>query len=298
MDKLTTPYEALGVTCAVFLLGEPLYDEVFKNIWEFLDIQYTRAMICTVFCLAIYCLVIGYRASHKYIDKTYWLICYSISIVYVYYKFFFKYDSDDYSLINVVWKFDSFAIFFMALFVGFVVGKKSQNIKNIESNAKENEGIVPVYLDEPIYDENNDLLHYTELARSLSCSLRQKSFPNSYSIGINSPWGTGKSSFFNLMKLNLKKVPDVIVVDFNARSSANVNCIQMDFLSTLATALSPFHTGMKSFMKDYMEDLRVLADGTSWGKFLGLIHIKDATDSRARLQKGIEKTKKKTCWRN
>lgn len=293
MNKLTTPYEAFGVTCAVFLLGEPLYDKVFKNIWEFLAIQYTRAMICTVICLAIYCLVIGYRASQKYIDKTYWLICYSIFIVYVYYKFFFEYDSDDYSLINVVWKLDSFAIFFMALFVGFVVGKISQCSKNIESSAEENEGIVPIYLDEPINCENNDLLHYTELARSLSCSIRQKSFPYSYSIGINSPWGTGKSSFLNLLKLNLKKVSDVIVVDFNARSSANVNCIQMDFLSTLATALSPFHTGMKSVMKDYMEDLSVLADGTSWGKFLGLIHIKDATDSRARIQEGIEKIKKK-----
>lgn len=292
-DKLTTPYEALVVTCAVFFLGELLYDKVFKNIWEFLSIRYSLATICTVICLAIYCLVIGYKASQKYIDNTHRLICYSIFIVYVYYKFFFKYDSDDYYLINIVWKLDSFAIFFIALFVGFVVGKISQRSKNIESNAEENEGIVPIFLDEPIGCENNDLLHYTELARSLSCSIRQKSFPNSYSIGINSPWGTGKSSFFNLLKLNLKKVPDVIVVDFNARSSANVNCIQMDFLSTLATALSPFHTGMKSFMKDYMEDLSVLADGTSWGKLLGLIHIKDATDSRARLQKGIEKTKKK-----
>lgn len=292
-DKLTTPYEALVVTCAVFFLGELLYDKVFKNIWEFLSIRYSLATICTVICLAIYCLVIGYKASQKYIDNTHRLICYSIFIVYVYYKFFFKYDSDDYYLINIVWKLDSFAIFFIALFVGFVVGKISQRSKNIESNAEENEGIVPIFLDEPIGCENNDLLHYTELARSLSCSIRQKSFPNSYSIGINSPWGTGKSSFFNLLKLNLKKVPDVIVVDFNARSSANVNCIQMDFLSTLATVLSPFHTGMKSFMKDYMEDLSVLADGTSWGKFLGLIHIKDATDSRARLQKGIEKTKKK-----
>ena len=293
MNKLVTLYEAIVVTCAVFLLGEPLYDKVFKNIWEFLSFQYSQAMICTVICLAIYCLCIGYKASLKYIDKTYCLICYSIFIVYVYYKFFFKCDSDDYSLINIVWKLDSFAIFFMALFVGFIVGKILQYNKNTESNAEENKGIVPIYLDEPIAYENNDLLHYAELARSLSCSIRQKSFPNSYSIGINSPWGTGKSSFLNLLKLNLKKVSDVIVVDFNARSSANVNCIQMDFLSTLATALSPFHTGMKSFMKDYMEDLRVLADGTFWGKFLGLIHIKDATDSRARLQKGIEKTKKK-----
>lgn len=211
----------------------------------------------------------------------------------MYYKFFFKCDSDDYSLINIVCKLDSFAIFFMALFVGFFIGKFFRYNKNTESNAEENKGIVPIYLDEPIVYENNDLLHYAELARSLSCSIRQKSFPNSYSIGINSPWGTGKSSFLNLLKLNLKKVPDVIVVDFNARSSANVNCIQMDFLSILATTLSPFHTGMKSVMKDYMEALSVLADGTSWGKFLGLIHIKDATDSRARLQDGIEKINKK-----
>lgn len=293
MNKLVTLYEAIVVTCAVFLLGEPLYDKVFKNIWEFLFFQYSLAMICTVICLAIYCLRIGYKASLKYIDKTHWLICYSIFIVYVYYKFFFKCDSDDYSLINIVCKLDSFAIFFMALFVGFFIGKFFRYNKNTESNAEENKGIVPIYLDEPIVYENNDLLHYAELARSLSCSIRQKSFPNSYSIGINSPWGTGKSSFLNLLKLNLKKVPDVIVVDFNARSSANVNCIQMDFLSILATTLSPFHTGMKSVMKDYMEALSVLADGTSWGKFLGLIHIKDATDSRARLQDGIEKINKK-----
>lgn len=293
MNKLVTLYEAIVVTCAVFLLGEPLYDKVFKNIWEFLSFQYSLAMICTVICLAIYCLRIGYKASLKYIDKTHWLICYSIFIVYVYYKFFFKCDSDDYSLINIVCKLDSFAIFFMALFVGFFIGKFFRYNKNTESNAEENKGIVPIYLDEPIVYENNDLLHYAELARSLSCSIRQKSFPNSYSIGINSPWGTGKSSFLNLLKLNLKKVPDVIVVDFNARSSANVNCIQMDFLSILATTLSPFHTGMKSVMKDYMEALSVLADGTSWGKFLGLIHIKDATDSRARLQDGIEKINKK-----
>lgn len=293
MNKLVTLYEAIVVTCAVFLLGGPLYDKVFKNIWEFLSFQYSLAMICTVICLAIYCLRIGYKASLKYIDKTHWLICYSIFIVYVYYKFFFKCDSDDYSLINIVCKLDSFAIFFMALFVGFFIGKFFRYNKNTESNAEENKGIVPIYLDEPIVYENNDLLHYAELARSLSCSIRQKSFPNSYSIGINSPWGTGKSSFLNLLKLNLKKVSDVIVVDFNARSSANVNCIQMDFLSILATTLSPFHTGMKSVMKDYMEALSVLADGTSWGKFLGLIHIKDATDSRARLQDGIEKINKK-----
>lgn len=291
-NELAMLYKFVVVTYVVFLLGSPLYNKVFYCFWDFLSLQKSVTLVCTVFCLAIYCLVIGYKTSRKYIDKNHWVVYYSIFVVYLYYKFFFEYASDDYFFINIVGKFDSFAIFFMALFGGYIIGKLSQHSKNAKT-VEENAEIVPIYLDEPIDRENKDLLHYAELARSISCSISQKSFPNSYSIGINSPWGTGKSSFFNLLKLNLKKIPDVVVVDFNARSSANVNCIQADFLSALATALSPFHIGMKSAVKDYMEDLNVLADGTPWGKFLGLVHIKDATNSRERLQEGIKNIRKK-----
>lgn len=124
-------------------------------------------------------------------------------------------------------------------------------------------------MDEPIDEEQKDLFHYSNLAKSLAFSICQKSFENSYSIGISSPWGTGKSSFLNLLKKELGEYDNIIIVDFNPRSSANVDCIQADFLSLLASTLAPFHTGMKSAVKDYMEDINVLSSDTSLAKSLG-----------------------------
>lgn len=50
---------------------------------------------------------------------------------------------------------------------------------------------------------------------------------------------------------------------------------------------------MKSVVKDYMEDLNVLARDTIWSKVLGIIHINDATDSREKIQKAVAALNKK-----
>ncbi len=68
---------------------------------------------------------------------------------------------------------------------------------------------------------------------------------------------------------------------------------RMSCLSVLATALSPYHTGMKSTIKDYMADINVLANDTPWMKLLGVFHVKDATESRKKLQEGIDAINKK-----
>lgn len=125
--------------------------------------------------------------------------------------------------------------------------------------------------------------------------IRQREFTDSYSIGITAPWGAGKTSMLNFLRDDLLQYNDVIIIDFNARVSANVNCIQSDFLSIIATQLSQYHTGMKSVVKDYMEDLNVLARDTIWSKVLGIIHINDATDSREKIQKAVAALNKKVC---
>lgn len=55
----------------------------------------------------------------------------------------------------------------------------------------------------------------------LGYNISQKYIDKSYSIGINSPWGAGKSSFLNLLRKELSHIPNMVVVDFNARASAN-----------------------------------------------------------------------------
>lgn len=99
-------------------------------------------------------------------------------------------------------------------------------------------------MDEPINDTKDDLFRYAGLARSLAHTIRINSFDKSYCIGINAPWGKGKSSFLNLLRNELLEDAGILVVNFNPRASVNVNSIQSDFLSTLASSLSLYHTGI------------------------------------------------------
>ena len=50
---------------------------------------------------------------------------------------------------------------------------------------------------------------------------------------------------------------------------------------------------MKSTIKEYMDDINVLANDTLWMKLIGLVDIKDATNSREKLQEGISAIGKK-----
>lgn len=299
-DNLLCLYEIVIIGCLVFLLGDTLYQKVFKSLWEYLELQNTQSLKCIVLCVAAYCLYHGYNISQKYIDKKHVVAFAAIILVYVYYKFFFKYGSDDYPMILVFGNMDSFAVLFVVFVAGLFTGwawnhhRKRKNSVSQSSNKQDSgQGCIPIYLDEPITESRDDLFKYTGLAKRLANTIDKKTFDKSYSIGINSPWGAGKSSFLNLLRKELSHIPDTLVVDFNARASANVNCIQSDFLSVLATALSPYHTGMKSTIKDYMADINVLANDTPWMKLLGVFHVKDATESRKKLQEGIDAINKK-----
>lgn len=299
-DNLLCLYEIIMIGCLVFLLGDTLYQKVFKSLWEYFSLQNSMSLKCTIIGIATYCLYQGHKFSQKYIDKKHVVTFAAMLIVYIYYKFFFKYGSDDYPMILVFGNMDSFAVLYVVFVAGLFSGwawnhhRKRKNSVSQTSNKQDSaKGCIPIYLDEPITESRDDLFKYTGLAKRLAYTIDKKTFDKSYSIGITSPWGAGKSSFLNLLRKELSHIQDTLVVDFNARASANVSCIQSDFLSVLATALSPYHTGMKSTIKDYMADINVLANDTPWMKLLGLFHVKDATESRKKLQEGIDAINKK-----
>lgn len=284
------------IACLIFLLGEALYEHIFKNLWEFLDLRNNTALHLTVVLLGFLGLYWGACVSGKFIDRNHKILCVTAIVIYIYYKFYFEYNYDDYTMIPIFWNIDGFAlvgISFVSSYIVCKIAKYVQKAKEIKQKYSDLIQMIPVYLDEPIGNSNEDLFHYTTLARSLTSTILSKSFLHSYSIGISSSWGTGKSSFLNLLKKELSKDEDVLIVEFNARASTNVDCIQADFLSLLASELSQFHTGMKSVVKEYMADLNVLSADTPWEKIFGVLHVKDATDSREKLQKGITAIGKK-----
>lgn len=278
------------IACLVFLLGETLYVHIFKSLWEFLDLKNNTALHLTVALLCFEGFNCGACAGNKIIDRNHKILYVTAIVLYIYYKFFFKYSYDDYTMIPILRNIDGFALVGIS-FVSSYIFRKIINYVQKAIEDKDNYSdlvqMLPLYLDEPIRNTKEDLFQYTILARSLTSTILSKFFSHSYSIGITSSWGAGKSSFLNLLKNELARNNDILVVEFNARASANIDSIQADFLSLLASVLSPFHTGMKSVVKEYMADLNVLSADTPWEKLFGALHIKDATDSREKLQKGI-----------
>lgn len=284
------------IACLVFLLGETLYDHIFKTLWEFLDLKNNTALHFSVFLLCVLGTYCGACVEAKIIDRNHKILCVVVVILYIYYKFFFEYSYDDYVMISIWGGLDSFALMGFSFSLSYIACKIVNHVhkaKEIKQNYSDLIQGIPMYFDDPIEKSEEDLFHYTTFARSLTSTILSKHFSHSYSIGITSSWGAGNSSFLNLLKKELARDKEILIVEFNARASVKIDCIQSDFLSLLAFTLSPFHTGMKSVVKEYMADLNILSADTPLEKLFGVLHIKDATDSRKKLQEGITAIGKK-----
>jgi hypothetical protein len=108
--------------------------------------------------------------------------------------------------------------------------------------------------DSPIVNATDDQLSYALYASQLALKLNQSSFKKSFAVGITGEWGTGKTSFINLVKENLDQ-SKFIVIDFNAWDSHSPKAIIRDFFTTLKSGLSKYHSDISSLLLNYSDSL-------------------------------------------
>jgi len=84
-----------------------------------------------------------------------------------------------------------------------------------------------------------------------------KYFNESFAIGITSEWGTGKTSFLNLLKEKMDGISNDIVV-FNPWMCQSPEQVTKDFFSTLRNTLSQRHPELSSPIKQYAKHLRTI----------------------------------------
>ncbi|GAB1358418.1 hypothetical protein MASR1M31_01960 [Porphyromonadaceae bacterium] len=77
---------------------------------------------------------------------------------------------------------------------------------------------------------------------------------SAFSIGINGCWGSGKTSFFNLMKEEMQQA-DCIQIDFRAWMCSSPNEIVMEFFKTLKRELSPLNPRIDNRTDRYIDAL-------------------------------------------
>lgn len=124
-------------------------------------------------------------------------------------------------------------------------------------NQTENESESIFIPDTPIDKIEDDKLDYSNNALKLAKQIESIQVNNSFSIGIIAPWGTGKTSFMNLLELHLNG-KKFIIIKFNPRHSINADNIQEDFFNTLYSELQKYDSRFSSSFKDYLKAIDVI----------------------------------------
>lgn len=85
-------------------------------------------------------------------------------------------------------------------------------------------------------------------------------FDESFAIGVNGKWGSGKTSFLDLVKQELPK-EDIILIDFKPWNSQTPNSIIKDFFNTVYSELDKQYSPLAKLFVKYSNKLVSINDG-------------------------------------
>lgn len=98
------------------------------------------------------------------------------------------------------------------------------------------------YNDQPIGSPKDDRFGIDPFARALAASMRKMQSPQGSVIGLNGPWGSGKSSAVNLCKYHLAdavKANELVIIDFTCWWFRGEDALALAFFRALYAGLGP-----------------------------------------------------------
>src|SRR5881227_3414463 len=90
--------------------------------------------------------------------------------------------------------------------------------------------------DNPIRNKEKDLLHRYPLAHRIATMISDFKDNDSLVIGIEGEWGSGKTSFINLILEDLRET-EALLITFNPWNFSDQNELIKDFFDSLIDAL-------------------------------------------------------------
>lgn len=115
----------------------------------------------------------------------------------------------------------------------------------------------PFLVDSPILSKNQDLFNREDFAKNLAIKIQSKlenRNGKSLAIGICGPWGSGKSSFINMVKENIDTQNRMIIV-FNPWRSTSPAKIIEDFFELLISQLGKHDPNLSHSLSKYASSL-------------------------------------------
>lgn len=114
--------------------------------------------------------------------------------------------------------------------------------------------------DEPDPANTNDLIKSQSYVQRIAETINATACKMSFSIGVFSAWGSGKTDFLIRLKKVLETKPDEnVVIDFNPWKAATTESVMDDFFTVLSNALRPYNRSIIPTIKTYSK--KILAPG-------------------------------------
>lgn len=137
--------------------------------------------------------------------------------------------------------------------------------------------------DRPIPDRDADLLGFEASAKHIATAIAELSSPEGFVVGIEGSWGSGKSSYINLVKQSFRQLPDPPEV---------VHYLPWLIGSRDALLKELFHDVMEASLRIDVNDSAEERQATIWQKALGRFNpdrLGAREERRKRLRDAFEK---------
>lgn len=147
--------------------------------------------------------------------------------------------------------------------------------------------------DNPIKTEHEDLLRRVPLAKKIASLISQYTEHESFVIGIDGPWGSGKTSFVNLINEQLQTDETILLIEFNPWNFSDQNELIKEFFSGLLVHLNKYVKNKKAATNKVLEYAGRLTKGIELSvepeiSFMGLIKLKVGKMRKAIGDKALE----------
>lgn len=131
--------------------------------------------------------------------------------------------------------------------------------------------------------ENNQIKYAETLVKKLKNTDLSK---ESFAVGITGEWGSGKSTFLNTMKKEIKEAKFAEFVEFNPWLCNSPEQVTQDFFATLINELSPKHSTLSRDINKYAKLLNKIAKASL--SFFGIdLDLTPSDDSLNKLKDKI-----------
>lgn len=251
---------------AFFLIFNGLFEELISTTLVKYVFSYSTSSLFNdiiFFAISCYILILYISRLVDYKTSTYfWIVTLCCSVIYLYYRIlqspwtFVKF----YSFPSIFYGDILLLITFLNSFI-FLKGLLNQKTFDIL-----NHGFVD---DSPLLTNDDDELGFTSYINTLSESILMTQGQGAIALGINAKWGSGKTSFLNLLRNQLRS-KEVIIVNFDPWNYTSSTEIIKNFFLNLQVAISPYHSTINKSLTAYSNQL-ISTNDNDFSKYLQLL---------------------------